>query len=728
MALIFNNRVCVFANELIIYNPKRNVGSQDGFIPEGTFQTMKKRKQIIVLHRSTPGQSAIVDFETMREDMKRKFIELNGDPRAVIATQSQKSLLEEAIVFSNDAFEFYTTKYRYDGGKKLPDAKIDEYTLNVRVLEAILYLRDEHRKDVIGTSGPRVNMWKKLCTLSNDLLTLRDPHGKPLFPHTLPQNAASLKRKCQEYEDACRISREEGYRYLIHKNFGNKSAAVVKDEECEAILHKLISLHNNLNSVQIMEEYNKVAEILDKPLINSPVTVDNYKKKMELTTMQGRKGKKVVANTRKMQIHREAPTQALTYWTLDGWTVELLYQKKVAKDKKANGEEKRYMMTTYTNRKTIVVVLDACCKYPVGYAIGDHESPALIREALRNAVRHTKELFGDRYKPLQLQSDNYQKGVMVPFYQAMTKYYTPAALGNAKSKIIEPYFKYLNVQHCQKQGNWSGFGITSDQDNQPNMEVINANRHLIPDEETLMGQIEAMMMKERAMKIKDFMAAWEQTEEARKLPFCDEEYLLLMGETTGRTNHINGDGLRLEMQGERINYDTFDISLREHYNEDWIVRYDPEDMSRILISNAVRKGLKDAGKEIGTLRYMMQKCMKAPMALADQKPEHFEYRNRVKGFNEELQQHIDDKVASVDGHIKNLQQRIPELINNTLLDRYLITDSRGQHKDARSKMRDEVTDADYEDVTERLPQAVVISANDEDEDYEFNPADMSYSR
>jgi len=125
---------------------------------------------------------------------------------------------------------------------------------------------------------------------------------------------------------------------------------------------------------------------------------------------------------------------------------------------------------------------------------------------------------------------------------------------------------------------------------------------------------------------------------------------------------------------------------------------------------------------------MMQKCMKAPMALADQKPEHFEYRNRVKGFNEELQQHIDDKVTSVDGHIKNLQQRIPELINNTLLDRYLITDSRGQHKDARSKMRDEVLDADYEDITERIPQAVVISANDEDEDYEFNPADMNFSR
>ena len=725
MALIFNNRVCVFANELIAYNPKTKIGSERGFISESNYYKMKRKKQIIVLQRSTPDKSAIIDYETMRDDIRRQYDLLNGDPRATLAVQSQKGILEEAIVFSNDAFDFYSTKYRYDGGRKLPDTKIDEYTLNVRVLEAILHLRDEHRKDVIGTGSARINLWKKLSILCNDLLTLRDPHGKPLFPHTLPQNAASLKRKCQEYEAARRISQEEGYRFLIHKNFGNRSAAVVKDKEMEAVLHKLISLHNNLNSVQIMEEYNKVAEILDKPLINSPVTVDNYKKKMELTTMQGRKGKKAVANTRKMQIHREAPHQALTYWTLDGWTVELLYQKKAVKANKAN---ERYKVTTYTNRKTIVVVLDACCKYPVGYAIGDHESPALIREALRNAVRHTKELFGNRYKPLQLQSDNYQTGIMVPFYQAMTKYYTPAALGNAKSKIIEPYFKYLNVKYCQEQANWSGFGITSDKDNQPNMEVINANRHLIPDEETLMGQIEAMMMKERAKKIKDYMKAWEQTEDARKLPFSDEEYLLLMGNTTGRTNHITGGGLRLEMQGERIDYDTFDISLREHYNEDWIVRYDPEDMSRVLISNAVRKGLKDAGKEIGTLRYMMQRCMKSPMALADQKPEHFEYRNRVDKFNEELQQHIDQKVADVDGHIKNLSQRIPELINNTLLDRYLITDSRGQHKDARSKMRDEVTDADYEEVTERMPQAVAMAASDEDEDYEFNSADMRYSR
>lgn len=724
MALIFKNRVCVFANELIAFNPKTNIGGTKGFLTKANYDKMKSKKQIVVLQRSTPNSSAIVDFETMRDDIKRQYNLINGDPRSEIATQSQKSILEESIVFSNEAFEYYSTKYRYDDDKKLPDAKIDEYTLNIRVMEAILYLRDSRRTWIIGGGGTRINLWEKLLTLSKDLQNLRDPHGKLIFPHTLPKNASSLKRKCEQYEAARRISREEGFRFVIHKNFGNVSACRVKDEESEAIMHKLISLHNNLNSVQIMEEYNKVAAVMQYPTINSPVTIDNYKKKMELTTMQGRKGKKEVANTRKKQIHRTAPTQAFTYWTLDGWTAELLYQKKVAKTRKVNGEEKRYMLTTYTNRKTIVVVLDACGKYPIGYAIGDHESPALIREALREAVRHGKELFGTRYKPMQLQSDNYQKGVMVPFYQAMTKYYTPAALGNAKSKIIEPYFKYVNVQYCQKQGNWSGFGITSDSDNQPNMEVLNDNHHLIPDEATVISQLEAIMMQERAKKIKDYMAAWEQTEEARKLAFCDEEYLLLMGDTTGRTNHINGGGLRLEIHGERINYDSFNISLREHYNEDWIVRYDPQDMSQVLISNAVRKGMKDAGKEIGTLRYMMQRDMSVPMALADQKPEHFEYRNKVESFNKELQQHIDIKVASVDGHIKNLQQRIPELINNTLLDRYLITDSKGQHKDQRSEMRNTVEDAVFEEVK---PQVMAVASTCDD-DYDFNPLDMNFSR
>ena len=724
MAEIYNNRVCIFANELISLNIKRNVGSDKGFLSEGTFSTLRNRKQLLILRRSTPGSSALVDFETMRPDIKQKYIQVYGDPRAAIAAKTQKSALETAIVYGNAAYEYFSVKYRYDNDRKLPPEKVDEYTLNVRIMDALLKLRDTRKQWAFGGGNIRINIWERLCQLSNDLLPLKDPNGRAIFPHKLPQNWKSLKRKCEQYEQARAVSEEEGFRSVIHKAYGNKHAVKVLNNEQQAVMHKLISHHNNLNSVQIMNEYNKVADLMSWEPVNSPTTVDNYRKKMDLTTMPGCKGVATLRNTRMKQIHRSAPEQALTYWTLDGWTVELLYQKKI-KTKEKDG--KLYMKTTYTNRKTAVIVLDACKKYPIGYAIGDHESPALIREALRNAVNHTRELFGTRYKPLQLQSDNYQKKVMVPFYQAMTKYYTPAALGNAKSKIIEPYFLSLNRDFCQLQANWSGFGITADTANQPNLEIINYNRNLVPDEATVIGQIEAMIETERAKKIDDYREAWNHTEEARKIPFGTQEYLLLMGETTGRTNKLTGSGLYIEFMGKRLCFDSFDLSLRNYYNEDWIVRFDPDDMSQVLISNAKRLKSGRVEKETGTLRYLLQQEIKVPMALADQKPEHFEYRARVDVFNRELTAHVQEKGHDVDQHIGHLYQQVPGLLGNSLLDIHLITDSRGQHKDERSKARDNTAvDVEYEDVTEHVSRPDTLTGDDED--YDYNPLDMNFSR
>lgn len=723
MALIYQNRLCIYANELISYDERRKIGSEKGFIPEGTFQSMKRRKQVVIVQRASRNRSAIIDFETMRPDIKEKYIQAYGDPRSLLNKQAQQNLLEEAVEYSNDAHEYYATTYRYDGGKKLPPQKVEEYTVNVRVLEAILTLRDQRQRWTVGGGSTRINLWERLCRLSNELRELTDPHGHKLFPHTLPANAASLKRKADAYDAARRESREAAFRTLIHKGYGNRAAAKVQDEDGEAILHKLISLHNNLNSVQVMEEYNKVADVMGLKRIASPATIDNYKRKMELTVMQTRHGEAKLRNTRLMQMHRQTPDQALTFWTLDGWTAELFYQKKTPKAK--NGT--RYLYTTYTNRKTVVVVLDACCRYPIGYAIGDHECVALIRQALRNAVRHTRELFGNRYKPLQLQSDNYQKGVLTPFYEALSRYYTPAAVGNAKSKIIEPYFAELNREYCQKQANWSGHNITARAENQPNLELLNEHRALIPDEQTVIGQIEAIIAQERAKKLPELMVCWERTEERRKMPFCDEEYLMLMGETTGRTNRMTGSGLYIELQGSRLNYESFDLTLREHFNEDWLVRYDPDDLSQVLISNAGRKGTKDAGKEIGTLNYLLQRSMTVPMALADQRPEHVEYRNRVRQFNRDLTQRIDEKRRDVDERVKVITQQIPAIGSHGLLDRYLLTDAKGQHKDKRSEQREEVIDADFEEIMSHVPapqKKQVTTPSDDDDDYEFNASDF----
>jgi hypothetical protein len=54
---------------------------------------------------------------------------------------------------------------------------------------------------------------------------------------------------------------------------------------------------------------------------------------------------------------------------------------------------------TYNNRLCVVIVLIPMNNYPLGYAIGDRENTELIRQANRNAILHTQELFGQAYRP-----------------------------------------------------------------------------------------------------------------------------------------------------------------------------------------------------------------------------------------------------------------------------------------------------------------------------------------
>lgn len=704
MAEIYNNKICVLANELIAFNPKTGIGSKDGFISESSFYMLKKRKQLTVARRSIPGYSALIYFDTMRRDLQEQYTQKKGDPRALL--HKEKNLLEDHIIYTEEVHS-KLMEYRDESDKKLKPEKIAEYTLNARIIEAIIAVKNNKKALTIGAGSTRFNIWEKLSKHVNELKTLKDVHGNLIFPHNLPANHLSLKRKVMKYE-------QKGWISLVHGGRGNISAAKVKTVENEAAIHQLLSVHTNLNNAQIMKEYNKVANIMGWEPLSSPKTIDNYRKKHNVTTVSLRQGSGALNNNLKKQIHRSAPTTALTYWTLDGWTVELLYQKKQKKARKdANGNENSYMLTTYSNRKTMVVVLDPCCKYPVGYAIGDHESPELIRTALRNAIKHTKELFGSRYKPMQLQSDNYQKKVMVPFYEGMTKHYTPAALKNAKSKVIEPYFKYLNTEYCQLQPNWAGFGITADKDKQPNTEIMNANHKFFPDEAGVTVQIEEIIRKERAAKLEAYRKAWESTPDERRLPFSDEEYLMLMGDTTGYTNHITGKGLLLTVQGEKINYDSLDISLRNHYNEDWVVRYDPDDFGQMLISNAERLKSGKVGKEYGEYRYMMQRDITVPMALADQRPEHYEYRAKVAQFNKELEQKVLNAQKEQKEILARVFERIPERIGDSVLDRLMITDSRGQHKDPRSEMRKQLQDAEV---------AEVIGSDEEE--YTFDPCDF----
>ena len=483
------------------------------------------------------------------------------------------------------------------------------------------------------------------------------------YPHQLPANPRSLERKCQAYQ-------QEGYESLIHKTYiqNNRNAAKVGNDEQEAILATLISDPRNLDNSQVASLYNMLAENMNwKKITGASVAV--WRDKLQDVIYTRRHGTQAQQNNRAMQVKRRAPSLPLMYWTLDGWDAELMYQVK---------ERGR---TTYHNRPTIVVVLDAYNKYPVGYAIGTHETPELTKEALRNAMRHTEELFGQMYRTAQVQSDRYAIGTMMPLYAQIGDKVTPAKAHNAKAKVIEPWFLRFNKKYCQIQPNWSGFGVTSKKTSQPNVEFLNKYKKEFPDYEGVCKQLEMAIEAERAELREAYIAQFQQIPSEKLLPMSMEQYLLHFGATTGHRNLLQGSGLKITIGGKKYDYDCFNPQFREHTSTRWQVMYDPEDMSRALAVN-----------EDHTLQFLLEEKYVQPMALAERTEGDYEQLMRVREFN---QQQDERRIERICGYQEKAANFIEQHSTKELetLQKLLITDSKGQHKNNRNKERLQIEDA-----------------------------------
>jgi hypothetical protein len=310
----------------------------------------------------------------------------------------------------------------------------------------------------------------------------------------------------------------------------------------------------------------------------------------------------------------------------------------------------------------------------MGYAVGTHETPALIREAMRNAVNHSAELFGIRHRVGQLQTDNYGKKNLLPFYEAVSDKFTPAKAHNAKAKVIEPYFKRLNKKYCQLMPNWSGFGVTANKASQPNADYLNKIRHNFPDEAGVRYQIDRMIEMERAAVVDKFKGAYAELPEAERLTLTQHEYLHLLGETTGFTNRLSAMGIVATVGGMKREYDTFEPQFRRLAHVDWTLKFDPNEPEKVLAEN-----------NDGTLRFMLEQKYEQPMALRDRQDGDAEQMQLVRGFNTELKSEIVELMGEDHRLVGELFENNPRL--NDTLTKFVLTDSNGQHKDNKSAAR-----------------------------------------
>lgn len=615
-----------------------------GIMSKCNYDQLRDRKDIRVIRRGCRGHEALVDYESMPERFRRKVEEIVKDPYKAVRV----NVVENAIEHSAAASDYFDS-YVLPNGRHLPAEKRREYYTNAIVLDAIHKITTSRAAKRKALGGKCTRFWDELSEAVQDL-----DHTK--YPHSLPANARSLERKYKAYKN-------NGFDTLIHRTYitQNKNAAKVLDDNQVSAMAVLISDPRNLDNEQVARIYNSIAVQMGwKDITASTVAV--WRDKLDDVIYARRHGAVAYRNDKAMQVKRSAPSYPLYYWTLDGWDVELMYQKQDG------------VRTTYHNRPTVVVVLDACLKYPVGYAIGTHETPDLIKEALRNAAKHTEELFGSMYRVAQLQSDHYGKGKMTPLYESMADKYTPAAVKNAKAKIIEPWFRYFNKKYCQLQTNWSGFGVTSRKELQPNSDFINKYKKDFPDFEGVSQQIITYIEAERAEKKAQYIELFNAMPAENRFPLPYEQYLMLFGATTGRRNLLQGTGLNITIGGVKHSFDCFDPNFRNHASVRWEVRYDPDDLSRALAVN-----------EDETLRFNLEAKYVQPMALIERKEGDHEQLHRVLEFNkaheksiaEEISGHMARTLDFVEGHNTELET----------LQKLMICDSKGQHKDRRNSER-----------------------------------------
>ena len=494
--------------------------------------------------------------------------------------------------------------------------------------------------------------YRTVGELYDDVTFLIDRQGI-----SLPTAYTKLRKKIREYE-------KEGAKCCIDlRGQSNKNAAKVYEEEQVALLQFICGRGASYNAQQIALLYNKMAGAKGWDTISRRSAL-NYLNEYNLIVEAGRNGSEAFRNKIAMQRRRKRPTEALSFWSIDGWTVELYYQKDI---KGPDGK----VTHTYTNRLTAVVVIDATCNFPVGYAIGECESVKLIAAAVKNAIDYVHDTLGGPFRPYQIQSDHYGIKSMGTIYRDVAEYFTPARVKNAKAKPIEPYFRYLNENYCQLyfgNSNWSGFGVKTRQDRQPNIDILNRNKEQFPDREGVIQQIHGIFQQEREKKMQTWLAAWNRMPASDRLTLSRENYLLNFGLRTDRTIRMHAGCLEPTLLGKPRAYDTFDLGFRRNPLQSWTVMYDDRDLSTILVADETMKQ-----------RYILNAVHEQPMALRDRQEGDYEAHRQIDRFNKEvLEPSVIETVNKNEAIVMNLLQQTPELEGWRTVN--MLTDSRGQQK------------------------------------------------
>ncbi|OAV65500.1 hypothetical protein Barb6XT_02386 [Bacteroidales bacterium Barb6XT] len=168
---------------------------------------------------------------------------------------------------------------------------------------------------------------------------------------------------------------------------------------------------------------------------------------------------------------------------------------------------------------------------------------------------------------------------------------------------------------------------------QPSADFIERNKTHFPDWNGVVEQIETAIAGCRAKTREAYVAKWNEMPPDNKLPFDRAAFLAVFGESTQKAHRLHGHGITLQVGGRKFEYDCFDTEFRSYGHRDFILRYNPSDMDRILAVENTGTAHEPAE---GGKRFMLERKYVQPMALRDRKEGDSEELQRVFNNNRKL--------------------------------------------------------------------------------------------
>lgn len=528
------------------------------------YDKLVSRRRIRVVR---PGKGldhcALVDYASLPDRFKQRFIAIYGDP------ENMKATIDDALHLDQKARSYFEDEYRLPDGTALKAAQIGEYTLNASVLNRLLSLENTQvaGRHKCGNGSP-VN-WDAIY---GEAERLREEYG-----HTLPRSVARLRDKMRQY-------RREGYGCLVSGRLVNVNAVkLTEDAQRWIIAHKMSKVPVYTNA-QLLDAFNAVAPSKGWKTITAPTLVNFLKRpEVEIRWKGAVVGDVAAKGLYTRQNATVLPVVRDALWYGDGTRLNLFYKAYV---------DGRYQVATLY----VFEVVDAASEAFLGCHIGTVENFEMMYEAYRSAL----EFAGRR--PYELVYDN-QGGTRrkdaAAWLSRIAVCSRPTAPHQAAAKTIESIFGRFQAQVLHRHWNYTGGNITArGEAARINRELIEKNVAQLPTYDEVVATYMAARQEWNAMQHPDRlrwpgrsrMDVYLGTENEKAEPLTDAMLRDLFWVTTPRPATFTAYGLSVTLGGVKRQYEVFDAEgnpdllwRRGNTGREFYVQYDPHDLSTVRL-------------------------------------------------------------------------------------------------------------------------------------------------